>query len=459
MAARNDLGEMRTHATILLLSALLAIAGLSAAPAASGRAASSPGLSFSSCFQDPARPTDPGCASLSQMVGGSDVQFSPDGRSVYVAADGTHPSYDGALLVFDRDPTSGALTPRQCFEGTTGSDDPACSNVAGMAGVESIAVTGDGRSVYVQTSDGALVALARDGSSGALTPVQCFDNGIDTNDPSCTALGTLGGFQVVSSPDGRFVYATGGREIRDRGEFPVILAFRRDPATSALTYSSASMPTMGQLGHRVNTVSSAVDGMAISPDGRFMYVADNDNSLLVQLKRNPASGALAVGHCLFGGRRRGPITCPYAAGLIRPEDVVAGANDWIYAVAMDSFSIVSIRQRAGGALRAGHCLSQKRNRGCRRLRQRGLPFPNSVAASADGRSVYAMTARPGTLLALDASRSGGLSFAGCLASKLANGCRQVPGLIHVEAAAASPDGRSLLTVGGNSLDIFTRTPG
>ena len=94
-----------------------------------------------------------------------------DGRSVY----GASFQYD-AIVRFDRDPATGALTYQGCIDDNdTGADDCAAS-VDGMDQPRGIAISPDGASVYVTTQiDDAIVRFDR-AADGALTPAGCIDD-------------------------------------------------------------------------------------------------------------------------------------------------------------------------------------------------------------------------------------------------------------------------------------------
>ena len=87
------------------------------------------------------------CCRKKRSNGAYQAQVSPDGRNVYSVA------ISGALVEYSRDPTTGALSEIGCVTGSTAS----CSAVnetvhaKGMEGPAALAISPDGKSVYVVT--------------------------------------------------------------------------------------------------------------------------------------------------------------------------------------------------------------------------------------------------------------------------------------------------------------------
>ena len=96
---------------------------------------------------------------------------SPDGKNVYLVAQSNPEAVEGdAIDVFDRDPTSGALTQKAGAEGCfAASGRDGCAKYQALHGANEAAVSPDGRNVYVATGAG-IVVFARDATTGALTP-------------------------------------------------------------------------------------------------------------------------------------------------------------------------------------------------------------------------------------------------------------------------------------------------
>ena len=127
---------------------------------------------------------------------------------------------------------------------------PVVSNLAELEGLQAIAVSLDGLTVYgINTAENALVVA----NAGDLGQRQFFQDGVD-------GVNGLGGASDVEvSPDGLNVYVTGAN---DR----TVAVFTRDPATGDLVYNqSASANTTFNV--------DEYDALAISADGSAVVTA------------------------------------------------------------------------------------------------------------------------------------------------------------------------------------------
>jgi fibronectin-binding autotransporter adhesin len=132
------------------------------------------------------------------------VAVSADGRSVYAAGGG-----DDAIVTFRRNRTTGALTPAGCIDDNDSGADTCDPSTDGLDGASSVAVSADGRSVYVASDpDDAIVRFRRNRTTGALKPGGCVDDN-DTGPDTCARStdGLNGANSVAVSADGRSVYA------------------------------------------------------------------------------------------------------------------------------------------------------------------------------------------------------------------------------------------------------------
>jgi 6-phosphogluconolactonase (cycloisomerase 2 family) len=190
-------------------------------------------------------------------AGARGLAIHPDGRTLFAAC-----HRPGTLVVADRDLAKGVTSVRQVL--ANGFD-----NVGALAGAMGVAVSPDGRDIYVSSGrfdgDNAVSAF-RLQSDGRLTRLQEFVN--DAGDLRDFA----GGNHLALSPDGRNVYATATVS-------GTVAAFRRDPVTGKLSYLE-TVPDGGPGG------GLGAAGVGISPDGRFVYVATEDKRAISVFRRD-----------------------------------------------------------------------------------------------------------------------------------------------------------------------------
>ena len=148
------------------------------------------------------------CTEAEDASGLWQVALSPDGEHVYGSTWDTE-----RVLLFDRDPATGALTPRDG------------ASVPSVPVPRDIEVSADGEHVYVTGSGGGVAILARAADTGLLTAAGCVnDTGID----GCVnARGLTMATEAVLAPGGAQLYLF----MAEAG----ILTFDVDPDTGALT--------------------------------------------------------------------------------------------------------------------------------------------------------------------------------------------------------------------------------
>lgn len=211
---------------------------------------------------------------------GLDVEVSPDGNNVYVASLG-----NDSIQIYARDPATGALTelPGEdgCISkrGTTG-----CAKGKGLSAPVGLAVSRDGRHLYVvSTTSGSsdasdsIAVFRRDSQTGVLTQPSGKD--------ACFSLTGSGGA------------CRKGRALRDPGSVlvgPGASVYVASLGSSALAVFTRNLDTgvLKQLEGREGCVTSKTDtggctkgrvlrragSLAMSPDGRNLYVGGRDGS-------------------------------------------------------------------------------------------------------------------------------------------------------------------------------------
>jgi DNA-binding beta-propeller fold protein YncE len=341
---------------------------------------------------------------------------------------------------------------------------------APFLGSEAIAISPDGRNVYVASSNSnAIAVFKRNARSGELTQPAGAAGCISTRGAGgcATAVGLEGPNSVVVSPDGRNVYATSlGSDAID--------IFARDPATGALTQTSGDAGCIANVATTGCTTGRALDGpdvVVASPDGRNVYVGAFKGSSLAVFTRDPSTGALAqpagTGGCVADTSY--PIAgCASGVALASPEGLaISPDGDNVYAAAalsnaLDVFSRNSstgaLTQMGGGA----GCIVEAPLTGCTTGRQLG--GADAVAVSPDGADVYVTSVLSNSVTAFARTPSTGQlaqlsGTSACVLYVLAVGCSLGQALDAPEGLAVSPDGASVYATAfaSGAIDVLDRS--
>jgi sugar lactone lactonase YvrE len=170
-------------------------------------------LSARGCLLNDAPAGGP-CTATPQIAGASQAVITGDGRSVLVVA-----SDAGTLVSYARDPGTGALTQQQCLQHSepAGNDSfdpefededeprlPGCESARALADATALAVSADGRGVFVSSPDDYVTAFARS-DAGVLTEFACAET--DPTYRSCVETrGAYTPVAIAASPDARNLY-------------------------------------------------------------------------------------------------------------------------------------------------------------------------------------------------------------------------------------------------------------
>ena len=206
---------------------------------------------------------------ITGLRGAFGVAISADGRHLYVAADD-----DDSVTFFTRNATTGALAQSAVLRNGSG-------GVDGLDGAYDPALSPDGKNLYVTArSDHALAVFNRDADTGALTFAKAFKDGSDGVD------GLEGARGLVVSPDGKNVY------VASRSDH-ALAVFNRDADTGALTFAKAF-----ENGSDGLTNFLIPQYLAVSADGKNLYVTATGGEVLADFDRDAATGGLTL-HELF----------------------------------------------------------------------------------------------------------------------------------------------------------------
>jgi DNA-binding beta-propeller fold protein YncE len=341
-------------------------------------------LSFADCFADGGRHR---CRDVphDSLDGGSGVAISPDGASVYMTTEEPTSAINRFKIT-----QTGRFGYRSCLanggghSGTRSCDKPPRNSLHSN---EAIAISPDGRSAYVVSSGSDSITWLARGSNGKLRYRGCVADGgkHGCHNPKHDSL--AGAFDVAMSPDGESVYVASLA-----GD--AVTWFDRQP-TGALVYKGC-IANDGKHGCRApkRDALGGADALAVSPDGRSVYVAAIRANAIVNLSRSP-SGRLEPGGCFasFGAHEcRRPLQ-----NSLHAADAVTVSPDGasVYVSAMSGPTVnggagaISMFSRgADGSLTSRGCFADGGRHECEPPPLDSLDSPESIAVSPDGRSVY-----------------------------------------------------------------------
>jgi 6-phosphogluconolactonase (cycloisomerase 2 family) len=190
-------------------------------------------------------------------------------------------------------------------------------SVDGLDGASDVKVSPDGKHVYVAGHlENKIAAFSRNPSTGGLTFLGVVEDGVSFVD------GLGGVLSVAISPDGKHLYATGYGEA-------AVAVFSRNASTGGLSFIDVIRDGVGE----ITGLDSPVE-VAVSPDGRHVYVAAIGDDTVTAFSRNETTGRLVFLNAVTDGiggvdglaEARFVAVCPdnhhvYALG--RAEDALA----------------------------------------------------------------------------------------------------------------------------------------
>jgi DNA-binding beta-propeller fold protein YncE len=338
---------------------------------------------------------------------------------------------------------------------------------APFLGSHALAISPDGRNVYVASSRSHAIAIfARDARTGELRQrsgaAGCIAR---TGAGGCArAVGLLVPNSVAVSPDGRNVYATSvGTN--------AVVSFRRNRKTGALTqlrHEAGCIADAAKAGCAAGRALAGPDGITISPNGKSVYVAAFTGSAVAVFSRNRSTGALVQPSDATGCITEVPTSgCTSGLAVGNPEGVAIspdGTNVYVAAPgsnAVDTFA----RDPSTGALTQATdgtgCVVGTALAGCTTGTQ--LIGPDALAVSPNGADAYVTSALSNTVTAFArASTTGQLTqltgTSACVINVLAVGCSLGRQLKDPEGITVSPDGASVYATAfaSGALDVFNR---
>jgi DNA-binding beta-propeller fold protein YncE len=335
-----------------------------------------------------------------------------------------------------------------------------CRQARALAGAGGLAVAGS--FVYVAAVDSSAVAIfKRDPATGALHQLAgragCVSEG--AKEGCARGRGLVGAFSVAVSPNGRSLYVASVDGVATFARNPSTGRLTQLPGAAGCI---AEYPGDGcGPGRALNQVAS----VAVSPDGKNVYAASYASNAVVALTRDPSTGALSQAPGLSGCTNEdGAEGCQQGKALLQTFSLVVSPDGrYVYVGSIGSNAVVSFEREQDGSLRQipfpGECTSEGGLEGC--ATGRGLNEVAGVAISPGGGYLYAGASRSSAVAAMFlTSTTGGIDQLkgpyGCTAERGVEGCATGHGLVGAGPLAVSPDGRTLYAAGLNSLSAFAR---
>ena len=342
-----------------------------------------------------ANDVDDGCTVSTSTGAEYAVAVSPDDRSVYSAG-------LGGLSIFDRDRASGALTQKAGTAGCIDRRDENCTRNRSIDFPQTVTISPDALNVYVSTDTHDSVVIFDRDATGALRAKAGRDGCVSADGSAgrCTRGGFADALAVAVSPDGRNVYvaSSNGVTVFDRAPGGALL---RKPGRPGCVTDSGSGGRCAN-----GKALSGHASLTISPDGRSLYVTFLASHVVAVFDRDPATGALAqkrgLAGCISdtgsGGR------CTNGKALRETHHVAISADGLSVYVAGDEAIAIFDRDAATGTLRQkrgrGGCVSETGLRGiC--ANGKALRQPQWLTVSPEGNNVYAGMRRSNAVAIFD----------------------------------------------------------
>jgi predicted outer membrane repeat protein len=225
-----------------------------------------------------------GSGGITGMDWPNGVAVSPDGRFIYIAA-----LLGDSIITFSRE-ADGSIA----YEGTI-------THATRLENIRNLAISPDGLNLYAagydlsDSEEGRVVIYQRDPLDGSLTYLDTRNEG-ELYPPGCNPFcfvlaGLSGSFDVAVSPDGQNVYVAAYTD-------NAIVRFTREATDGNLTYggiwhdNEALQATVASPAHEANQVNAleGAAGVAISPDGQYVYVTAYLDDALTVFDRDGGDG-------------------------------------------------------------------------------------------------------------------------------------------------------------------------
>jgi DNA-binding beta-propeller fold protein YncE len=355
-----------------------------------------------------------GCAVARALNGPGPFMGS---RAIAVSPDGKQvyvaSSGSDAIAIFTRNRKFGTLGQPKKTKGCIAAKGAAgCAAAIGLDEPNSVAISPDGRNVYATSRAGnSVTSYVRNPKTGALRQLPPPLAGCISGAPIPGCVAGLG----LLAPDVLVVSPDGSNVYVGSFFGNSVAAFARNPETGALTQLAGSAGCIAEAtaGCATGIALNSVEGLAISGDGATVYAATAHSNAVVTLSRNPSTGALAQASdgsgCIVDSALTG---CTLGRELGGANAVAVGPDDdGVYVTSLFSNSVTSFDRASSGAL-----AQKEGTAGCLiYLRSAGCSFgraliaPEGLALSPDGRNAYIAAFKTGAIAVLNRGQAGAVA--------------------------------------------------
>ena len=281
---------------------------------------------------------------------------------------------------------------------------PECgtTSTANLAGSQAVVVSPDGKNVYMVDA-GSVSEFSRN-ANGSLAELAAPNDCIGSGATGCaSATGINFPRAIAISPDGTSVYVAGS----DANDIGDIAEFARN-ADGSLTQLASTHACIGENSAQAGGTSSCGStghgldspaAVAVSPDGKIVYVADRTLSSVAWLAR-AADGSLSqpggAGNCLqengVNPLSRGADCSPETARGLSAADSLSISPDGHNVYVGGDSSIAELARNADGSLTqlsgADNCIEEHGGTDCGTETGIGVSGIVSLDVSPDGHNLY-----------------------------------------------------------------------
>jgi DNA-binding beta-propeller fold protein YncE len=372
------------------------------------------------------------------------VAVSSDGKSVYTAS-----NLSNAVARLNRSTTAGAIGQPPGAAGCVSEDGSGpCADGHGLFGPNSVALSPDGKSVYVGTDNTGVARLNRNPTTGAISqPAGTAGCISETGSGPCIdGHAFFCPCSVAVSPDGKSVYVASFSS-------DAVARLNRNTTTGAISQPAGTAGCVSETGAGPCADGHALNGpggVTVSPDGKSVYVGSLSSNAVARFTRNTTTGAIS--------QPAGTAGCISETGSGPCADGHALLSVHYLAVSPDGKSVYATgeavvrlnRTATTGAISqpvgTAGCISETGSGPC--ANGHALDGPGGVAVSTDNNSVYVARGVSQAVARFTRNTTTGaisqpVGTAGCISETGAGPCADGHALVGATSVAVSPDGKSV----------------